>query len=79
MAYISWMERDRTNFQWTICLVEILLSKGVKHISEVIMTLAKNEISYLAESKISKVIEVFVNCASSASLYSSVKSNIKCL
>ena len=54
--------------------------KGVKHISEVTMTLAKYEISYLAESQISKVIgEVFVNCASSASLYSGVKSNIKCL
>ena len=41
MAWISEMVRDRTNFQWTICLVEIPLSKGVKHISEVAMTLQK--------------------------------------
>ena len=30
-----------TNFQWTICLVLIALSKGVKPISEVTMTLSK--------------------------------------
>ena len=31
-----------TNLQWSICLVSISLSKGVKFISEVTMTLAKN-------------------------------------
>ena len=30
------------NFQWTICFMSIALSKGVKPISEVTMTLAKN-------------------------------------
>ena len=32
----------KRNFQWTKCLVEIPLSKGVEHIIEVTMTLAKN-------------------------------------
>ena len=41
MAYISVMERDRSKLTWNICLVEIPLSKGVEHIIEVTMTLAK--------------------------------------
>ena len=60
----------KRNFQWTKCFMSIPLSKGVYHIIEVTMTLAKYEISYLAVSNISKLIgKVFVNCAFSASLY----------
>ena len=36
----GWSAID-TNLHWTICLEEIPLSKGVKHISELTMTLAK--------------------------------------
>ena len=41
MAYISGMERDRSKLTMSICLVEIPLSKGVEHIIEVTIKLAK--------------------------------------
>ena len=41
MAYISGWSAIEANLEWTIFLVDIPLSKGVKHNTEVTMTLAK--------------------------------------
>ena len=46
----------KRNFQWTKCFMSIPLSKGVYHIIEVTMTLAKIQNFVLAVSNISKLI-----------------------